>query len=125
MASLDSQSRYLCWFTSFPRSTAHHRWLRIGRIGVQPSEFAKVAFVLALGRYLMHRENYRRFRGLMAPLALATVPVLLILKEPDLGTAAVFLPVLLAMLLVAGSGGPTCSASSWPASCSCRCSGRR
>jgi cell division protein FtsW (lipid II flippase) len=87
----------------FPVVNGAHRWLRIGRIGVQPSEFAKVAFVCVLGRYLMYRENYRRFRGLLPPLALATVPVLLILKEPDLGTAAVFLPVLLAMLLVAGA----------------------
>ncbi len=87
----------------FPMVNGAHRWLRAGRIGVQPSEFAKVAFVLALARYLMYRENYRRPAGLLAPLALATVPVLLILKEPDLGTAAVFPPVLLAMLLVAGA----------------------
>ena len=87
----------------FPTVNGAHRWLRFWRIGVQPSEFAKVAFVCVLARYLMYRENYRRFRGLLPPLALATVPVLLILKEPDLGTAAVFLPVLLAMLLVAGA----------------------
>ena len=89
----------------FPPVNGAHRWLRVGRIGVQPSEFAKVAFVCVLARYLMYRENYRRFRGLLPPLALAAVPVLLILKEPDLGTAAVFLPVLLAMLFVAGAGG--------------------
>ena len=87
----------------FPTVNGAHRWLRIGRIGLQPSELAKVAFVLVLGRYLMYRENYRRLAGLLAPLALAAVPVLLILKEPDLGTAAVFPPVLLAMLLVAGA----------------------
>ena len=44
----------------FPTVNGAHRWLRAGRIGVQPSEFAKVAFVCALGRYLMYRENYRR-----------------------------------------------------------------
>ena len=70
---------------------------------MQPSEFAKLAFVLALGRYLMYRENYRRLRGLLVPLALTTLPVLLVLKEPDLGTASVFLPVLFVMLLVAGA----------------------
>jgi cell division protein FtsW (lipid II flippase) len=80
-----------------------HRWVRWGHVGLQPSEFAKLAFVLVLGRYLMYRENYRRLRGLLAPLALATLPVLLVLKEPDLGTASVFLPVLFAMLLVAGA----------------------
>jgi cell division protein FtsW (lipid II flippase) len=86
-----------------PAINGSHRWLRIGPIGFQPSEFAKVAFVLALGRYLMHRENYRRMRGLGAPLLLATLPVVLILKEPDLGTASVFLPVLFLMLFVAGA----------------------
>jgi len=80
-----------------------HRWVRWGRIGVQPSEFAKLAFVLVLSRYLMYRENYRRLSGLLVPLALATLPVLLVLKEPDLGTASVFLPVFFVMLLVAGA----------------------
>ena len=80
-----------------------HRWIRLGPIGLQPSELAKVTFVLALARYLMYRENYRRLRGLAAPLALTLVPVLLILKEPDLGTALVFLPVLFAMLFAAGA----------------------
>ena len=47
-----------------------HRWVRWGHVGLQPSEFAKVAFVLVLGRYLMYRENYRRLRGLLVPLAL-------------------------------------------------------
>jgi rod shape determining protein RodA len=80
-----------------------HRWVRWGHIGLQPSELAKLAFVLMLGRYLMDRENYRRLRGLFTPLLLATLPVLLVLKEPDLGTASVFLPVMFIMLLVAGA----------------------
>ena len=87
----------------FPSVNGAHRWLRWGHVGLQPSEFAKLAFVLVLGRYLMYRENYRRLRGLLVPLALTTLPVLLVLKEPDLGTASVFLPVLLIMLLVAGA----------------------
>jgi cell division protein FtsW (lipid II flippase) len=87
----------------FPPINKAHRWIRLGPIGLQPSELAKVAFVLALAQYLMYRENYRRLRGLAAPLALTLVPVLLILKEPDLGTAMVFLPVLFAMLFAAGA----------------------
>lgn len=79
------------------------RWIRIGPLGLQPSEFAKVAFVLALARYLMYRENYRRFWGLVLPVALAMLPVLLVLREPDLGTALVFLPVLFVMLFAAGA----------------------
>jgi cell division protein FtsW (lipid II flippase) len=87
----------------FPAVNQAHRWIRIGPVGLQPSEFAKVAFVLALARYLMYRQNYRRLPGLVVPLALTMLPVLLILKEPDLGTAAVFLPVLFVMLFAAGA----------------------
>lgn len=87
----------------FPAVNSAHRWMRIGPIGVQPSEFVKIAFILAMARYLMYRENYRRLRGLLAPLAIAMLPVLLVLKEPDLGMALVFLPVLFAMLFVAGA----------------------
>jgi len=87
----------------FPPVNGAHRWIRLGPMGLQPSEFAKLAFVLVLARYLMYRDNYRWLPGLMAPLGLALLPVLLILREPDLGTAAVFLPVLFAMLFVAGA----------------------
>ena len=79
------------------------RWIRFGPVGVQPSEFAKVAFVMALSRYLMYRENYRRPFGLLLPLCLTLLPVVLILREPDLGTALVFLPVLFVMLFAAGA----------------------
>jgi rod shape determining protein RodA len=87
----------------FPAINGAHRWIRIGPVGLQPSEFAKVAFVLALAQYLMYRENYRRLRGLVAPLALSMAPILLVLKEPDLGMSLVFLPVLFVMLFVAGA----------------------
>lgn len=87
----------------FPPVNRAHRWIRLGPVGLQPSEFAKVAYVLALARYLMYRDNYRRLRGLLAPLAITLVPVLLILKEPDLGTALVLLPVFFVMLFAAGA----------------------
>jgi len=87
----------------FPTVHGTHRWLRLAGVGLQPSEFAKMAFVLALARYLMYRENYRRFSGLLLPLTIALLPVVLILREPDLGTALVFLPVLFAMLYAAGA----------------------
>ena len=87
----------------FPKINGSHRWIRLGSVGLQPSEFAKVAFVLALSRWLMHRDNYRRLSGLLIPLGLTILPVLLILREPDLGTALVFLPVLIAMLFAAGA----------------------
>jgi cell division protein FtsW (lipid II flippase) len=87
----------------FPPVHGTHRWIRVAGLSLQPSEFAKVAFVMAMARYLMYRENYRRFRGLCAPLALTLVPVVLVLREPDLGTSLVFVPVLFAMLFTAGA----------------------
>lgn len=87
----------------FPPINGARRWIRLGPLGLQPSEFAKVAFVLVLARYLMYRDNYRRFLGLLLPLGITMVPVLLILREPDLGTAMVFFPVFFVMLFAAGA----------------------
>lgn len=87
----------------FPTVHGTHRWLRVAGLSMQPSEFTKVAYVLALARWLMYRDNYRRFRGLAVPLVLTLVPVLLILREPDLGTSLVFLPLLFVMLFAAGA----------------------
>ena len=87
----------------FPPVNSAHRWIRLGPVGFQPSEFAKLAFVLALAQYLMYRRNHRRLWGLLLPLGLALLPVVLILREPDLGTALVFMPVLFVMLFAAGA----------------------
>ncbi|HEX4144911.1 MAG TPA: FtsW/RodA/SpoVE family cell cycle protein [Pirellulales bacterium] len=87
----------------FPPINGAQRWIRFGSIGLQPSEFAKLAFVLGLARYLMYRRSYRELPGLLVPLTIVLVPLLLVLKEPDLGTALVFLPVLFMMLFAAGA----------------------
>ena len=102
----------------FPLTNGAHRWIPLGPINLQPSEFAKIAFVLAMAQYLMYRENYRRLRGLVAPLLITMIPVLLILKEPDLGMAIVFLPVLFVMLIAAGRGARTWRAC-WRSACCC------
>jgi rod shape determining protein RodA len=95
----------VCLFVVYrcPAINGAHRWIRVGPIGVQPSDLAKLAYILAMARYLMYRDNYRRLRGLAAPLALTLLPVLLILKEPDLGTSLVLLPVFFVMLFAAGA----------------------
>lgn len=79
------------------------RWYRIGPFLFQPSEYMKVVLVMTLARYLMYRENYRTLPGLIGPFIVALVPMILILKEPDLGTALVFLPILFALLYTAGA----------------------
>jgi cell division protein FtsW (lipid II flippase) len=80
-----------------------YNWIYIAGFSIQPSELMKIAFVLVLARYLRFRSNYRRFMGLLPPFALAVVPLALILKQPDLGTALTFIPALFAMLFVAGA----------------------
>ncbi len=79
------------------------RWLLLGPIRLQPSELAKIAYVLALAWYLRYRRNYRTFIGLFVPFAITLVPMGLILLQPDLGTVLLFLPVLFAMLFAAGA----------------------
>lgn len=79
------------------------RWLFLGPVPLQPSELAKIAYVLALAWYLRYRRNYRTFIGLFVPFAITLVPMGLILLQPDLGTVLLFLPVLFAMLFAAGA----------------------
>ena len=78
-------------------------WINVGPMSLEPSELVKVSFVMVLARYLRFRSSYRTVGGLLKPFALALVPVVLILKQPDLGIAALFVPTLLAMLFVAGA----------------------
>ncbi len=81
-----------------------HSWLSIGghQIG-QPSELAKVATVLMLARYLSgRREPPRSLQDLLIPGIIVGVPFLLVLKQPDLGSAIVFVGIVFAMLFWAG-----------------------
>lgn len=87
----------------FPAKNGSHRWIPLGFMDFQPSELAKLAYILALAHYLMYRENYRRLTGLIVPFVLTIVPVALILREPDLGTSLLFIPMLFAMLFAAGA----------------------
>lgn len=79
------------------------RWIELGAFRVQPSEFMKLALVVALARYLRFRNSYREWRGLVPPFLLTIAPMLLILLQPDLGTLLMLLPVLFTMLFVAGA----------------------
>jgi cell division protein FtsW (lipid II flippase) len=78
-------------------------WINIPGLRLQPSELAKIAFVLVVARYLRFRAQHRRFLGLVPPAIIAGVPVVLITLQPDLGTASLFVPALFAMLVAAGA----------------------
>jgi cell division protein FtsW (lipid II flippase) len=85
-----------------PRNGAR-RWINLIITDFQPSELAKVAVVLSIASWLRFRQNHRRLRGLIPPLLIALVPMGLVLLEPDLGTALLFLPTAIAMLIAAGA----------------------
>ena len=79
-------------------------WLNIGGFILQPSELMKIFFIMALAGFLESYQNrIRSAKAILIPLFLAAVPVALILKQPDFGTAITFFPVLLGMLFVAGA----------------------
>jgi len=86
-----------------PPVNGSRRWIPLGLMDFQPSEPARLAFIMALASWLMYRENLRTLRGLVIPFLIALFPLFLILREPDLGTAMLFLPILYAMLFAAGA----------------------
>jgi rod shape determining protein RodA len=79
------------------------RWIDIGPIQFQPSEFGKLLFVLAIAGFLV--ESHRRLgrlRTVVTALGLGVLPMLLVFLQPDLGTALVYAAALAAVLFVAG-----------------------
>ena len=79
-------------------------WFGIGSYGIQPSEFAKLATVLALARYLSDSTtSMSSFIDLGKAIAIVAVPLGLILLQPDFGTGLVYWAVFLAMIFWAGA----------------------
>lgn len=79
-------------------------WFSIGPFSFQPSEFAKVTTVLALAKYLQRGDiNLRHVRHILVAGAIVLAPVLLILKQPDTGTAMIFVGMFLPVLFWGGA----------------------
>jgi len=79
------------------------RWIELGPFQFQPSEFGKLLFVLALAGFLADRaRRLHEGRVVFQALALGAIPIALVFKQPDLGTALVYGAALLACLFVAG-----------------------
>jgi len=79
------------------------RWLDLGPVQFQPSEFAKLAFLFAMANFLSRPADELRLPGnFLKALGMALLPFGIILKEPDLGSALVFMPATLVMMFVAG-----------------------
>jgi rod shape determining protein RodA len=78
------------------------RWIPLGFFNLQPSEFARMAVALVLAKYFGDRRGRPNSSDLAIAGGLALVPVLLILRQPDLGTAVTVIPVYLVIAYVAG-----------------------
>ncbi len=89
-----------------PEVAGSRRWLAVGALRLQPSEFAKVGVVLLLATWLARRvDSGSRIMATLGSLVLAIVPAVLVLREPDLGTSLVFLAVWLGMIFWYGISG--------------------
>lgn len=79
------------------------RWFDLGPIQVQPSEFAKLATILALARFFSeHGGDARDLRSLLISLAIVAPVAGLVFVEPDLGTSIVFFAIWVGVVIVAG-----------------------
>jgi len=87
-----------------PEGRGARSWIRLGPIGVQTSEFAKLATVILLGQYLVIKEkDMKKLSTLIIPFLIVLVPMFFILLQPDFGTAVSFLPILFSMLFLGGA----------------------
>ncbi len=79
------------------------RWVMVAGFKLQPSEFAKIGLLLALARYLSENEvSLSKITSFIMPIILIGIPFLLVLKQPDMGTAGVFCVMALPMFFWAG-----------------------
>ncbi len=87
------------------------RWIEIGSFTLQPSEFAKIAMIIAFASFLAGDERegtatvkrFIRARDLVAPAIYMGIPWFLVFRQPDLGTSLVFAAIFLGMLYTAGA----------------------
>lgn len=79
------------------------RWVSVGGLKLQPSEFAKIGLMLALARYLSkHTLSFDRLQSFIVPSIIIMVPFVMVLKQPDLGTAIVLCAMAVPMFYWAG-----------------------
>jgi rod shape determining protein RodA len=79
------------------------RWIDLGFFQIQPSEFAKLSFIFAQAHFLSRPADELRLMNVFwKAIALMGLPFVMIMKEPDLGSALILIPVGLTMLFVAG-----------------------
>lgn len=77
-------------------------WLGVGNLGVQPSEFCKIIYIFFLAWYFERTDKVSDRKRFITSLCIMGVPLMLILLQPDLGTASVYIPIFLVMCFMAG-----------------------
>ncbi len=78
-------------------------WLDLGPFGFQPSEFAKIGTIFAMSAFLSRKNtDIDSFKDILISLSIGLIPVMLILLEPDMGTAIVFLSMILILIFWKG-----------------------
>jgi rod shape determining protein RodA len=79
------------------------RWVKVGPMHFQPSEWVKLVLILAVARYFANLGGRSlTWRDIFKAFALVGVPLLLVLKQPDLGTSLTYTPILIAGLFLGG-----------------------
>ncbi|UTY23808.1 rod shape-determining protein RodA [Treponema denticola] len=94
----------LLLYTSIFGAVRHNArsWIGFKNLGIQPSEFIKLIFILFLAYYLDKSQNEAPIKRFIKAIIIMLVPVALILKQPDLGTASVYIPIFLIMCFISG-----------------------
>jgi rod shape determining protein RodA len=112
---LKALNRYVYWIYGFSifflllvlvigkTGQGAERWLTLGPINIQPSEIAKVATILAVSKFLADKyADVNKFKYFTVSIILISVPFILVARQPDLGTALVFLALIIPFLYWAG-----------------------
>lgn len=81
------------------------RWLDLGLLRVQPSELMKIAVVMAIARYFHSRDYYRsrHLKSLIIPVILLMLPMVIVMRQPDLGTALMIFAGGISLIFLAGA----------------------
>jgi rod shape determining protein RodA len=89
---------------AFPAISGARSWIRLGSIGFQPSEFAKIATILVVAQWAARLKTPpKEMTGLVVPAVLVGLPAMLTLLQPDLGTAIVYVLLFAALCFWAGT----------------------
>ncbi len=87
----------------FGKGSGTRRWLPIGPFWIQPAEFAKIGVALALAKYLSKdNRNLENIRDILVAFSIVFIPLILTMRQPDLGSALVFLALILPIMHWAG-----------------------